>query len=253
MGSSGMLGPCKVFKGKKMPGRMGGKQRTVKNLWVYKIDPARNLMWVKGQVPGATGNFVFIKDAVYEKPDTSILPFPTYFVPEDEDTDDMKPLVADLGDVDPFMMGKMSILRCHHQRMIFSLESFTGMKFTLRFSGDGADDVEVRPAQVTVETIAVAAAVMAADTEKIVVQSVAGLLEMMLMMILILCQILTEVDEPQLAGLGEDAGSMHVYLHEQHRKINTENCLRDKRTWSLQKVNSSMQHGDKGNSKLRKT
>ncbi|RHN75729.1 hypothetical protein MtrunA17_Chr2g0324391 [Medicago truncatula] len=49
----------------------------------------------------------------------------------------------------------------------------------------------VRPAQVTVETIAVAAAVMAADTEKIVVQS-----------------ILTEVDEPQLAGLGEDAGSM---------------------------------------------
>lgn len=33
-----------------MPGRMGGKQRTVKNVWVYKIDPARNLMWVKGQV-----------------------------------------------------------------------------------------------------------------------------------------------------------------------------------------------------------
>ena len=56
------------------------------------------------QVPGATGNFVFIKDSVYEKPDTSILPFPTYFVPEDEDADDMKPLVADLGDVDPFMV-----------------------------------------------------------------------------------------------------------------------------------------------------
>ncbi|AES74496.1 putative ribosomal protein L3 [Medicago truncatula] len=104
MGSTGMLGPCRVFKGKKMPGRMGGKQRTVKNVWVYKIDPARNLMWVKGQVPGATGNFVFIKDAVYEKPDTSILPFPTYFVPEDEDTDDMEPLIADLGDVDPFMV-----------------------------------------------------------------------------------------------------------------------------------------------------
>ena len=33
-----------------MPGRMGGQQRTVKNVWVYKIDPARNLMWVKGQV-----------------------------------------------------------------------------------------------------------------------------------------------------------------------------------------------------------
>lgn len=33
-----------------MPGRMGGKTRTVKNVWVYKIDPARNLMWVRGQV-----------------------------------------------------------------------------------------------------------------------------------------------------------------------------------------------------------
>lgn len=39
-----------VFKGRKMPGRMGGKQRTVKNVWVYKIEPARNLMWVRGQV-----------------------------------------------------------------------------------------------------------------------------------------------------------------------------------------------------------
>ncbi|ESW20757.1 hypothetical protein PHAVU_005G012100 [Phaseolus vulgaris] len=94
----------RVFKGKKMPGRMGGDQRTVKNVWVYKIDPARNLMWVKGQVPGATGNFVFIKDAVYEKPDISLLPFPTYIAPEDEDTDNLKPLVAELGDVDPFMV-----------------------------------------------------------------------------------------------------------------------------------------------------
>jgi hypothetical protein len=33
-----------------MPGRMGGEQTTVKNVWVYKIEPARNLMWVKGQV-----------------------------------------------------------------------------------------------------------------------------------------------------------------------------------------------------------
>ncbi|KAB5545326.1 hypothetical protein DKX38_013438 [Salix brachista] len=59
----------------KMPGRMGGVQRTVKNVWVYKIDPARNLMWVKGQVPGAEGNFVFIKDSVCKKPDIQMLPF----------------------------------------------------------------------------------------------------------------------------------------------------------------------------------
>lgn len=103
IGSTGQRdAPGKVFKGKKMPGRMGGVQRTVKNVWVYKIDPARNLMWVKGQVPGAEGNFVFIKDSVFKKPDIQILPFPTFF--ETEDDDNSEPLVADLGEVDPFMV-----------------------------------------------------------------------------------------------------------------------------------------------------
>ncbi|KAL6292847.1 hypothetical protein ACE6H2_000989 [Prunus campanulata] len=105
IGSTGQRdAPGKVFKGRKMPGRMGGKQRTVKNVWVYKIDPARNLMWVRGQVPGAEGNFVFIRDAFYKKPDISLLPFPTYYAPEDEDATKLEPLVADLGEVDPFMV-----------------------------------------------------------------------------------------------------------------------------------------------------
>ncbi|CAA6668941.1 unnamed protein product [Spirodela intermedia] len=104
IGSTGQRdAPGRVFKGKKMPGRMGGKQCTVKNVWVYRIDPARNLMWVKGQVPGAEGNFVFLKDAVYKKPDLSVLPFPTHFVPEGEEISELEPLVADLGDVDPFV------------------------------------------------------------------------------------------------------------------------------------------------------
>ncbi|KAK9136562.1 hypothetical protein Sjap_007156 [Stephania japonica] len=114
IGSTGQRdAPGKVFKGKKMPGRMGGKQCTVQNVWVYKIDPARNLMWLKGQVPGAEGNFVFIKDAFYmyqkkpdadsEKPDISLLPFPTYFAPEDAETEEVEPIVADLGEMDPFM------------------------------------------------------------------------------------------------------------------------------------------------------
>ncbi|KAH0449088.1 hypothetical protein IEQ34_022888 [Dendrobium chrysotoxum] len=103
-GSTGQRdAPGKVFKGRKMAGRMGGKQCTVKNVWVYKIDPARNMMWVRGQVPGAEGNFVFIKDAVYRKPENSLLPFPTYFAPEGEETQELEPLIADLGDVDPFM------------------------------------------------------------------------------------------------------------------------------------------------------
>lgn len=54
IGSTGQRdAPGKVFKGQKMPGRMGGKEKTVKNVWIYKIDPARNLLWVRGQVPGA--------------------------------------------------------------------------------------------------------------------------------------------------------------------------------------------------------
>ncbi|CAL9221202.1 unnamed protein product [Arabidopsis halleri] len=106
-GSTGQRdAPGKVFKGKKMAGRMGADQRTVKNVWVYKIDPARNLMWVRGQVPGAEGNFVFIKDAWCKKPDISKLPFPTYLAPEDEDPSELEPLVADLGEVDPFMLAE---------------------------------------------------------------------------------------------------------------------------------------------------
>ncbi|GAB2273405.1 60S ribosomal protein L3B [Dionaea muscipula] len=104
IGSTGQRDAAgRVFKGKKMPGRMGGAQRTVKNVWVYKIDPQRNLMWVKGQVPGATGNFVFLKDAVYKKPDISDLPFPTYFAEEGEESEALVPLIADLGELDPFM------------------------------------------------------------------------------------------------------------------------------------------------------
>lgn len=70
----------------------------------FIVDCLFLLLWYAPQVPGAQGNFVFIKDAVYKKRDISLLPFPTYFVPEDEDMNSLKPLVADLGDVDPFMV-----------------------------------------------------------------------------------------------------------------------------------------------------
>ncbi|KAM5568536.1 hypothetical protein ABKV19_016208 [Rosa sericea] len=56
IGSTGQRDDAgRVFKGRKMPGRMGGKQRTVKNVWIYKIDPARNLIWVRGQLAILTG------------------------------------------------------------------------------------------------------------------------------------------------------------------------------------------------------
>lgn len=62
--------PGKVFKGKKMAGRMGGGQRTVQSCLVWRVDPERNLLWVRGQVPGHKGNFVLVKDAVRVGPET---------------------------------------------------------------------------------------------------------------------------------------------------------------------------------------
>jgi large subunit ribosomal protein L3 len=65
LGSTGQCqDPGKVFKGKKMAGRMGTDRVTVQNLRIIKIDRGRNLIFVEGAVPGNKGNFVEIRDAV---------------------------------------------------------------------------------------------------------------------------------------------------------------------------------------------
>lgn len=48
-----------VFKGKKMAGHMGAVRRTVKNVWIYKVEPERDLLWVRGQV-SCVLNFCFL-------------------------------------------------------------------------------------------------------------------------------------------------------------------------------------------------
>jgi large subunit ribosomal protein L3 len=64
----GSIGQCqtpgRVFKGKKMAGHMGDKQRTLQNLSVVRVDVERNLLLVKGSVPGATGSNVVVRSAV---------------------------------------------------------------------------------------------------------------------------------------------------------------------------------------------
>ena len=57
--------PGRVLKGKKMAGRMGGDKCTVRNLDVIKIDKDRNLMFVKGAVPGPNGGYVIIRKSRY--------------------------------------------------------------------------------------------------------------------------------------------------------------------------------------------
>ena len=56
--------PSRVFKNKKMAGQYGNEQVTVLNLKVVKIDSEKNLIAVKGAVPGAKGGIVFIRDSV---------------------------------------------------------------------------------------------------------------------------------------------------------------------------------------------
>ncbi|MDE5415759.1 50S ribosomal protein L3 [Alkalihalobacterium chitinilyticum] len=63
-GSMGPVAPNRVFKGKALPGRMGGEQITVQNLEIVKVDTDRNLLLVKGNVPGAKKSYVTVKSAV---------------------------------------------------------------------------------------------------------------------------------------------------------------------------------------------
>ena len=56
--------PGRVFKGKKMPGQMGNKKVTVQSLSVVKVDAEKNLLLVKGSVPGAIGSLVTVKKSV---------------------------------------------------------------------------------------------------------------------------------------------------------------------------------------------
>ncbi|MBT2658709.1 50S ribosomal protein L3 [Bacillus sp. ISL-18] len=63
-GSMGPVAPNRVFKGKALPGRMGGEQVTVQNLEIVKVDTERNLLLIKGNVPGAKKALLKIKGAV---------------------------------------------------------------------------------------------------------------------------------------------------------------------------------------------
>ncbi|MFT4844595.1 MAG: large subunit ribosomal protein L3 [Marinobacter psychrophilus] len=64
-GSIGMCQtPGRVFKGKKMAGHMGAEQVTIQNLEVVRVDTERNLLLVKGAVPGAPGGDVIVRPAV---------------------------------------------------------------------------------------------------------------------------------------------------------------------------------------------
>lgn len=63
-GSIGALGPNRVFKGKKLPGHMGRDKITVQGLEIVKVDAEKNLLLIKGSVPGARKTLITIKKSV---------------------------------------------------------------------------------------------------------------------------------------------------------------------------------------------
>jgi large subunit ribosomal protein L3 len=67
--------PGKVFKGKKMAGHLGVETVTTQNLQVIRVDADKNVIFVKGAVPGVKNSWVFIKDAV-KRPAPESVPFP---------------------------------------------------------------------------------------------------------------------------------------------------------------------------------
>jgi len=66
-GSLGAKGPARVFKGRELPGRMGGERVTVQNLEVVRVDMDKNLILIKGALPGANKSLLILKPSVKAK------------------------------------------------------------------------------------------------------------------------------------------------------------------------------------------
>ncbi len=56
--------PSRVFKNKHMPGHYGVERVTIQNLEIVKVDPSRNILLVKGCIPGPKGSVITIREAV---------------------------------------------------------------------------------------------------------------------------------------------------------------------------------------------
>ena len=66
-GSMGSIAANRVLKGKKLPGQTGGNIVTVQNLEIVKVDTERNVLLIKGNVPGAKKSLVMVRSAVKAK------------------------------------------------------------------------------------------------------------------------------------------------------------------------------------------
>ncbi|KAJ3042224.1 54S ribosomal protein L3 [Rhizophlyctis rosea] len=90
LGSTGNIGDAKTIKGKKMHGRMGGKNSTVQSNRIIKIDYEYNLLYMKGQCPGHDDAYIRVTDAIKKGwhkqtfPDVERVPMPTWIEERDD-------------------------------------------------------------------------------------------------------------------------------------------------------------------------
>jgi large subunit ribosomal protein L3 len=87
--------PGRVFKGKKMAGHMGDRQRTQQNLEIVRTDAERGLLFVKGSVPGSKNGWLLVRDAV-KLPLPEGLPFPGAVLAKHAPQADETPAVAEV-------------------------------------------------------------------------------------------------------------------------------------------------------------
>jgi large subunit ribosomal protein L3 len=59
--------PARVFPGKRMPGQLGNQQRTIRSIRVFRVDPERDLLLLRGAVPGPIGGLLVIRQAIKER------------------------------------------------------------------------------------------------------------------------------------------------------------------------------------------
>ena len=67
VGSIGSSNIARVFRGKRMPGRLGGERATIRNLRIVSVDPEKNMLLIRGAVPGPLGSVVLVRKAGVER------------------------------------------------------------------------------------------------------------------------------------------------------------------------------------------
>uniref|UniRef100_F1L8Z6 Large ribosomal subunit protein uL3m n=1 Tax=Ascaris suum TaxID=6253 RepID=F1L8Z6_ASCSU len=82
IGSIGSTGDARVWPGKRMPGHMGYEWVTTSGLEVLRINPGKQVMYIKGCVPGEVGEILLVKDCLQPSKRVKNPPFPTFFPPD---------------------------------------------------------------------------------------------------------------------------------------------------------------------------